>query len=86
MFTDQLESKIDYLVNKLLIKEFTLHIHPYVDAYISKGLLSIKWQWKRKFGRGCKVIAAQKLGFLQYKFYDKKGNEIDLQEEIEKIS
>jgi ribonuclease G len=86
LFTDQLESKIDYLVNKLLIKEFTLHIHPYVDAYISKGLLSIKWQWKRKFGRGCKVIAAQKLGFLQYKFYDKKGNEIDLQEEIEKIS
>jgi len=74
------------LVNKLLIKEFTLHIHPYVDAYISKGLFSMKWQWKRKFGKGCKVIAAQKLGFLQYKFYDKKGNEIDLQEEIEKIS
>ena len=86
LFTDQLESKIDYLVNKLLIKEFTLHIHPYVDAYISKGLFSMKWQWKRKFGKGCKVIAAQKLGFLQYKFYDKKGNEIDLQEEIEKIS
>ena len=86
LFTDQLESKIDYLANELKIKEFTLHVHPYVDAYISKGILSMKWQWKRKYGRGCKVIAAQKLGFLQYKFYDKKGIEIDLQEEIEKIS
>ena len=86
LFTDQLESKIDYLVNKLLIKEFTLQVHPYVDAYISKGLISMKWQWKRKYGKGCKVVAAQKLGFLQYKFSDKKGNEIDLQEEIEKIS
>jgi ribonuclease G len=86
LFTDQLESKIDYLVNKLQIKDFTLQIHPYVDAYISKGILSMKWQWKRKFGKGCKVMASQKLGFLQYKFYDKKGNEIDLQEEIEKIS
>ena len=86
LFTDQLESKIDYLVNKLKIKEFTLHLHPYVDAYISKGLISMKWKWKRKFGSGCKVIASQRLGFLQYKFYDKKGIEIDLQEEIEKIS
>jgi len=86
LFTDQLESKIDYLVNKLKIKEFTLQVHPYVDAYISKGLVTMKWQWKRKFGKGCKVIPSQKLGFLQYKFYDKKGNEIDLQEEIEKIA
>ncbi len=86
LFTDQLESKIDFLVNKLNIKDFTLHLHPDVDAYISKGMLSMKWQWKRKFGKGCKVIASQKLGFLQYKFYDKKGLEINLQEEIEKIS
>lgn len=86
LFTDQLENKIDFLVNKLNIKDFTLHLHPYVDAYISKGILSMKWQWKLKFGKGCKVIASQKLGFLQYKFYDKKGLEINLQEEIEKIS
>ena len=86
LFTDQLESKIDYLVNKLKVKDFTLHVHPYVDAYISKGILSMKWQWKRRFGKGCRVIPEQKLGFLQYKFYDRKGIEIDLQEEIEKIS
>ncbi len=86
LFTDQLESKIDFLVNKLNIKQFTLHLHPYVDAFISKGLISMKLQWKLKFGKGCKVIASQKLGFLQYKFYDKKGIEISLQEEIEKIS
>ena len=86
LFTDQLENKIEFLVKKLNIKDFTLHLHPYVDAYISKGLMSMKLQWKLKFGKGCKVIASQKLGFLQYKFYDKKGNEINLQEEIEKIS
>jgi ribonuclease G len=56
------------------------------NAYISKGLMSMKLQWKLKFGKGCKVMASQKLGFLQYKFYDKKGIEINLQEEIEKIS
>ncbi|HOV83743.1 MAG TPA: Rne/Rng family ribonuclease [Paludibacteraceae bacterium] len=86
LFTDQLESKIDYLVNKLNIKEFTLHVHPYVEAYISKGLFPLKWKWKQKYGKGCKIIASQNLGFLQYKFFDKKGNEIDLHEEYEKFS
>ncbi|MDD3077919.1 MAG: Rne/Rng family ribonuclease [Paludibacter sp.] len=87
LFTDQLENKIDFLVNKLDVKEFTLHLHPYVDAYVSKGLFSsTKKQWRQKFGKGCKVISSQKLGFLQYKFYDKKGTEINLQEEIEKFS
>ncbi|MBP1676851.1 MAG: ribonuclease, Rne/Rng family [Bacteroidetes bacterium] len=86
LFTDQIENKIDFLVNKLNIKEFKLHLHPYVDAYISKGFFSMKWRWKKKFGRGCHVMASQKLGFLQYKFYDNKGVEINLQEEIEKVS
>ena len=86
LFTDQLESKIDFLVNKLKVNDFVLHLHPYVDAFISKGIISLKLQWKMKFGKGCKVMASQKLGFLQYKFYDKKGSEINLQEEIEKFS
>ena len=30
-----------------------------------------------------KIIPDQKLGFLQYVFYDKDGNEIDQKEEIE---
>jgi ribonuclease G len=84
LFTDQLEDRIYYLVNNLKIKRFTLHIHPFVYAYISKGLFSQKWKWKRKFGMGCKVIPSQRLGFLQFKFYSNKGVEINLQEETEK--
>ena len=86
LFTEQLENKIDYLVNDLKTKRFVLHVHPYVDAYISKGLFSLKRKWKFRYGVGCKVIASQRLAFLQYKFYDTKGNEINLQEEIEKVS
>jgi len=86
LFTDQLESKIDYLVNTLKVKEFTLYVHPYVEAYISKGVIPLKHKWKMKYGRGCNVRASQELGFLQYKFIDKKGMELNLQEEIEKIS
>ena len=38
LFTDSLEEKIDCLVNKHHVKKFTLHVHPYVAAYVNKGL------------------------------------------------
>jgi ribonuclease G len=83
LFTDTLEHKIDYLSNKLQVKKFFLHIHPYVAAYVEQGIFSLKYKWKKKYGVGMKIIPDQSLGFLQYVFYDKDKNEIDLKEEIE---
>ena len=83
LFTDQLESKIDQLVNKIGIKRFSLHVHPYVAAYINQGIVSLKRKWQLKYGLGINIISSQKMAFLQYEFYDKKGEFIDMQEEIE---
>lgn len=83
LFTDTLEGKIDYLANKLKVKKFILHIHPYVAAYVERGLFSMKGKWKKKYGVSMKVVPNQTLGFLQYQFFDKDNNEIDLKEEIE---
>ena len=83
LFTDTLESKIQYLSENLKIKKFNLRIHPYVAAYVNQGLFSLKYKWGRKFNVSYKVIPDQSLGFLQYIFIDKDGNEIDLKEEHE---
>ena len=80
LFTDSLESKIDYIVNKLKINKFSLHVHPYVAAYVNKGLLSLKRQWQMKYGFGIKIIPNQSLAFMQYEFYSKNGEEIDMKE------
>ena len=83
LFTKVLDGKIGLLVNQFGIKRFTLHVHPYVDAYIKQGLWSIYRKWQMKYGLGVKVIPSQKLAMLQYEFYDADGAEIDLKEEIE---
>ena len=83
LFTDQLERKIDRLVNKIGIKTFYLHVHPYVAAFINKGFISLKRKWQMKYGWGVHVIPSQKLAFLQYEFYDSKKQFIDMKEEIE---
>lgn len=83
LFTDQLESKIDCLVNKIGVKTLYLHVHPYVAAYINQGVFSLKRKWQLKYGLGVHVISSQKLSFLQYEFYDNKKQYIDMKEEIE---
>ena len=83
LFTDTLESKIDTLVNKIGISKFYLHVHPYVAAFINKGVFSLKRQWQLKYGLGVKIVPSQKLAFLQYEFYDTDKQFIDMKEEIE---
>ena len=83
LFTDTLESKIDTLVNKIGIRKFYLHVHPYVAAYINKGVFSLKVQWQMKYGLGVRIIPSQKLAFLQYEFYDADKQFIDMQEETD---
>ena len=83
LFTDTLESKIDYIVNNLGTKKFKLYVNPYVEAFINKGLISLYSKWKMKYSFGMKIIPSQELGFLQYKFIDPKGEEIIMMEEAE---
>ena len=83
LFTDLLEGKIDRLVNKIGVKKFYLHVHPYVAAFINQGVVSLKNKWQIKYGFGVRIVPSQKLAFLQYEFYDSKREFIDLKEEIE---
>ena len=58
-----------------------MYIHPFVDAYIKKGLLSVYRKWRMEFGRKFRIVPDQSLAYLQYRVVDKNGNEIDLKEE-----
>lgn len=81
LFTDTLKEKIDYLVNDLKIKNFIMYVHPFVDAYLKKGIFSLYRRWKLAMGGRFKIMPDQSLAYLQYKVLDKNKNEIDLKEE-----
>jgi hypothetical protein len=83
LFTDTLEEKLTNLTTVQNIKKFRLHVHPYVYAYISKGLASILMRWKWKYSRSMKIIPDQSLGFLEYKFYDADNNEFEINDKLE---
>ena len=82
-FTDTLDEKIDVLTDRMNMKKFKLHVHPYVFAYITQGIISIKTRWKLKYSKKMKVIPDQRLGLLEYKFYDADNNEFDVNDKLE---
>ena len=81
LFTDVIKDKIDYLVNNLKVKQFKMYVHPFVDAYIKQGVISDYLRWRMEYGFGFKIVANQSLAYLEYRVFDKKGNEIDIKEE-----
>ena len=83
LFTDTLESKIDIMRNTIGMKGFKLHVHPYVAAFIKQGIFSLYRKWQMRYGMGLRVIPDQKLAYLEYRFYDKNGNEVDMTEKSE---
>lgn len=83
LFTDQLESKISCLKDKMNARHIKLYVHPYVYAYINKGIFPLKRRWQLKYGWGISIIPDQNLAFLAYRFTDKNGAEIDMKEEQE---
>ena len=81
LFTDRLKDKIDYLVNDLGVKGFIMYVHPFVDAYLKKGFISLYSKWRREYGRKFRILPDQDLAYLQYRVIDSHKQEIDLSEE-----
>jgi len=81
LFTDVLKEKLDYLINDLKVKKFIMYVHPYVDAYIKKGMVSMYRRWKLELGGGFKIVPDQSLAYLQYRVVDKDKNVIELADE-----
>ncbi len=81
LFTDTLREKLAYLTNDLKIKDFILYVHPFVEAYLKKGLISLYRRWRLELGGKFKIVADQSLAYLQYRVIDSNRNEIDLKEE-----
>lgn len=81
LFTDVLKDKIDYLVHSLKAKKFAMYVHPFVDAFLKKGIISEYLKWRFEYGFKFKILPDQSLAHLQYRVIDSDGKEIDLKEE-----
>ncbi len=78
LFADDLNSKVEYVLRDLNKKKLVLKVHPYIAAYLTKGLKSHRNNWFFKFWRWVKVEGNSSYSYLEYHFFDENEEEIIL--------
>jgi ribonuclease G len=78
LFTDELESHLAFIVDKIKTRKLILNVHPFVAAWLKKGLFPICRKWNFKYRISIKVQPVTSYHMLEYHFFDREENEIDL--------
>ncbi len=78
LLVDEIESKIASVAEDKKHKKITVKTHPYVHAYITKGLFSLAFKWRMKYGIKLKFVADKNYYFLEYNLFDEKGEKINI--------
>ena len=78
LFVDEIENNIKYLLVDQNESHLTLQVHPFIYAYLTKGLFSIHYKWKKKYGKSFKVQSMPDFHMLQYSFVNANGDEIKI--------
>ena len=73
LFDGMLENQVGYYAGERGEKYMMLKVHPFVAAYLTKGLWTIKGKWARKYKCKLKVESCSSFTFLEYELLDKKG-------------
>ena len=63
---ERMEEVIRNIIQKEKGKIF-LHVHPFVEAYLTKGLMSIKVKWFLKYKKWVTIIPRDSFKYLEYK-------------------
>lgn len=80
LLVDDIENNLRYFVQEQNEKQLTLAVHPYLEAYLNKGLLfnSIVHKWKKKYNVKLKVIGNSAYHLMEYHFFNKAEEEIKI--------
>ncbi len=78
ILVDEIESNLRYLIKEQMEPQLTLRVHPFIHAYLTKGLMSIRFKWFLKHRKWIRVYPSTSYHFLEYRFFNKLDDEIKL--------
>ncbi|MDD4141522.1 MAG: Rne/Rng family ribonuclease [Bacteroidales bacterium] len=79
LLENDIEDTIKYLVQNQNEKLLNLCVHPYIYAYLTKGVFSsIRKKWQKKYHIKLKLHSMPEYSFLDYRFFNSLMEEINL--------
>ncbi len=76
LFAEEIESNIEYVLQQNPKKSVELSVHPYLEAFFTKGLMSKQMRWFLKHKRWVSVNGLSSYRFLEYNITDKNKKKI----------
>ena len=76
LFDDELFNNLLYIVETDGLRFIKVQVHPYIDAYLTKGLFSLRLKWMWKLRCIIKIVPDTSLSFFESKFFNRKREEI----------
>lgn len=76
LYTDEIERKVVYILKDLNKSGLTLKVHPFMAAYLTKGIHSPQIKWFRKYLKWVKIKVDPSFSLLEYQFTDVNKEEI----------
>ncbi|MCG3166842.1 MAG: Ribonuclease G [Bacteroidia bacterium] len=78
LFIDEIENNLRFIMQEQNEKKVTISVHPFIEAFLTKGIFSLRWKWQRKYKGKIKVESSNAYHFLEYHFLNAAGEEIKL--------
>jgi ribonuclease G len=78
VIVDEIENNLKYLVMENNIHGITLATHPYIAAYIKQGILSLRFQWWKKYKEWVNIVTDEDFHYGEYHFLNKNEEEIKI--------
>lgn len=76
--SDEIESKIEHLIEKQNEKKVHVVAHPFLCAYFTNGIISKRVKWFMKHFRWVHFIEDSSMAVTEYKFLNRDKEEIEL--------
>lgn len=77
LIVDKIWNAIEYQVNYKNVKNVRLKVHPFVGAYLTKGLISLRRKWAFKLNAKIKVINVPSYYIYEYHLFNKYKEELE---------
>jgi len=78
LLLDDIETNFNYILVEQNEKSITLCVHPYIEAYIRKGIFTRQFKWYFKYGQWIKVKSNPAYQITEFHFFNTKDEEIKL--------
>ena len=70
MLMDDIENNLNYLIQEQNEQSLTLSVHPYIAAYLTKGIRSVQFKWFLKYKKWIKIRSVKSYHLLEYQFFN----------------